>query len=153
MVILRPLQLSDLDFLYTLENNPENWKFGSERRYFSKEDLISYIKNAGEDIKEAKQYRFVIDNDGMPVGFIDLFDYTSVSAGVGLIIEQQHRRKGIAKEALNLLIEYANNTLNLGKLQCSIRKDNLASIQLFSRAGFFEVRRKEDIIFYQLNCA
>ena len=60
-IVLRPLQDSDLDFLRRIENNTDNWEFGSERKKYSKKELISYIKNAKTDIKVAKQYRFVID--------------------------------------------------------------------------------------------
>ncbi len=146
-IALRPLQLSDLDFLYAVENNSENWQYGSERKYFSKEDLVRYINNADEDISVAKQYRFVIDKENTPIGFIDLFDYKIKSAGVGVIITKKHRRKGLAKEALQLLCTYAFKTLNLTQLHCSISKDNLASINLFTACGF-GLEREENLMLY-----
>ena len=135
-IVLRPLQESDLDFLESIENNKENWQFGSERKHFNREELFDYIANAKTDIKLAKQYRFVIDLNSVPIGFIDLFDYTLTSAGVGVIISKNYRNKGFAKEALNLISDYAFKFLNLKKIHCSIKKDNLFSNQLFTSCGF-----------------
>jgi len=135
-IVLRPLQESDLDFLESIENNKGNWQFGSERKHFNRQELFDYIANAKTDIKLAKQYRFVIDLNSVPIGFIDLFDYTLTSAGVGVIISKNYRNKGFAKEALNLISDYAFKFLNLKKIHCSIKKDNLISNQLFISCGF-----------------
>jgi diamine N-acetyltransferase len=135
-IVLRPLQESDLDFLERIENNKENWQFGSEKKQFNKKELLDYIANAKTDIKVAKQYRFVIDLHRTPIGFIDLFDYTIDSAGVGVIISKDHRNKGFAKEALNLISHYGFNILKLQKLYCSIVQDNLFSTKLFTSCRF-----------------
>ena len=135
-IVLRPLQESDLDFLEKIENNKENWQFGSERKQFSRQELLDYIENAKTEIKLAKQYRFVIDLHRTPIGFIDLFDYIIDSAGVGVIISKDHRNKGFAKEALNLIVHYGFNILKLQKLYCSIVQDNLFSTKLFTSCRF-----------------
>ena len=144
-IVLRPLQDSDLDFLERIENNKENWQFGSERKQFNKEELLTYIANAKIDIKVAKQYRFVIDLNKVPIGFIDLFDYTTDSAGVGVIISKDYRNKGFAKEALNLLTDYAFFVLDINQLYASVTKDNLESIKLFASCGFDLQREKTDL--------
>ena len=77
--------------------------FGSEKKQFTDQEFLDYIRNAKTDIKTAKQYRFVIDLSDKPIGFIDLFDYDIISAGVGIIIIKKFRNKGFAKEALNLI--------------------------------------------------
>ena len=135
-IVLRPLQDSDLDFLEKIENNKENWQFGNTQKEYSKQQLSDYISNAKTDISVAKQYRFVIDLKNTPIGFIDLFDYTTNSAGVGVIISKDYRNKGFAKEALNLITNYGLNILKFQKLYCSIVKDNLSSTNLFSSCGF-----------------
>ena len=147
-IVLRSLQDSDLDFLERIENNKENWQFGSERKQFNKEELLTYIANAKIDIKVAKQYRFVIDLNSTPIGFIDLFDYTANSAGVGVIIAENYRNKGFAKQALHLLSDYAFTTINLFKLHCTITKDNLLSIKLFSSCGFELEREKKELQYF-----
>ena len=151
-ILLRPLQLSDLDFLFEIENNKENWKYGTENKQYTKEELTNYIANAKQDISNAGQFRFVIDFENTPIGFIDLFDYTTNSAGVGVIIAKNYRRRGFSKEALELLIDYATNTLKIDKLHCNIQKDNLASIKLFTSCGF-ELEREEKELQYFVKLA
>ena len=140
-IVLRPLQKTDLDFLFEIENNIENWQFGSEKKKYNKQELLDYITNAKTDISLAKQYRFVIDLNSTPIGFIDLFNYTNDSAGMGVIITEKYRKKGFAKEALNLLTDYAFIILDINQLHATVTKDNLACIKLFTSCGF--ERRKE----------
>ncbi|MBU46302.1 MAG: GNAT family N-acetyltransferase [Flavobacteriales bacterium] len=135
-IVLRSLRDSDLEFLEKIENNKENWQFGSEKKQYSRGELVAYIANAKLDIALTKQYRFVIDFRGALIGFIDLFDYTTESAGVGIIITKKYRNKGFAKEALEILINYAFFTLEIDHLHARIRKNNLLSIRLFNSCGF-----------------
>jgi diamine N-acetyltransferase len=147
-IVLRPLKDSDLSFLEKIENNKENWRFGSEEKIYSKQELESYIANTKTDISIAKQYRFVIDLKNTPIGFIDLFDYTSESAGVGVIIAKDYRNKGFAKESLNLLSSYAFLILNINQLHASVTENNLVSIKLFTSCGFDLLREKTDIQYF-----
>ena len=147
-IALRPLEKSDFDFLKRIENNTDNWQFGSEKKEYSDKELSAYITNAKTDIKVAKQYRFVIDLNSTPIGFIDLFDYTTNSAGVGIIIAENYRNKGFAKQALYLLSDSAFTTINLFKLHCAIAKDNLESIKLFTSCGFKLERQEEDLQYF-----
>jgi len=151
-IVLRPLQNSDLDFLERIENNTENWQFGSEKKKYNKPELLDYIANAKTDIKIDKQYRFVIDLNSIPIGFIDLFNYNTDSAGIGVIIAKDYRNKGFAKEALGLLSDYAFSTINLFKLHCNIAKDNLESIKLFTSCGF-ELEKEEKELQYFVKLA
>lgn len=135
-IILRSLQDSDLKFLSKIENNHNNWQFGSEQKEYSNLELSYYIKNADTDISIAKQYRFVIDLNSMPIGFIDLFDYSINTASIGVIITKEERRKGIAREALNLLLDYSFSSLKIKKLAATTKKNNVSSIKLFLSCGF-----------------
>ena len=72
---LRPLECSDLDFLFDLENDKSIWPVTGTTVSFSKETLANYINNAQQDIAIAGQFRFVIDLKGKPIGCIDIFEY------------------------------------------------------------------------------
>ena len=135
-IVLRSLQDSDLKFLSKIENDHNNWQFGSEQKEYSHQDLSDYIKNADIDISIAKQYRFVIDLDNMPIGFIDLFDYSIDAASIGVIITKEERGKGMAQEALNLLLDYSFSYLKIKKLAAITKKNNISSRKLFISCGF-----------------
>ena len=147
-LVLRPLQNTDLDFLFEIENNIENWQFGSEKKKYNKQELLDYITNAKTDISLAKQYRFVIDLNSTPIGFIDLFNYTNDSAGMGVIITEKYRKKGFAREALNLLTDYAFIILDINQLHATVTKDNLESIKLFTSCGFEPKKEKKDLQYF-----
>ncbi len=143
MITLRAIEPSDLEYIYTWENNPENWTVSYTYAPFSKDVLKAYIENAGQDIYTSKQLRLMIDldEDGQTrsIGCADLFDFEPrhQRAGVGILIGEHGKRKnGYASEALQQLINYAFTTLNLNQLFCNIAVDNSASLGLFTKHGF-----------------
>jgi diamine N-acetyltransferase len=150
-ILLRPLQLSDLDFLFEIENNKENWKYGTENKQYTKEELTNYIANAKQDIATAGQFRFVIDFENTPIGFIDLFDYDAHNkrAGVSIVLIEMYRQKGYGKDALNLLVKYSFDKLFIHQLYCNVLEDNFASICLFESVGFTKVGIKKEWRYYK----
>jgi diamine N-acetyltransferase len=144
---LRAPELSDLDFLFDMENDTDYWHLSNTKSPFSRFDLEQYILMADKDIYKTRQIRFIIDDkQNMPVGIIDLFDFDphNSRAGVGIIIDAQKRKKGYAEDALNVLIEYSISILNLHQLFCSIESDNEASIKLFEKKGFQKTGFKKE---------
>jgi len=146
-IVLRPLIHSDLQLLQKLENNKENWIFGSEEKEYTDKELLDYISKARTDITIAKQYRFVIEANES-IGLIDLFDYNAASAFIGIIISKDYRNQGFGKQALKLLTNYAFNVLNLSKLYCIIKEDNFASIRLFTACGFKLYTQKKEFQYF-----
>ena len=124
------------------------WEYGSDRKIFTKKELTNYIKNSSEKIQKAKQFRFVVDYNNIPMGFVDLFEYKNSSAGVGIIIDTEYQKRGFASESLKLLIDYSLKEIKLKKLYCKIGKYNLRSIQLFTSCGFAFTKEKDNLYFY-----
>jgi diamine N-acetyltransferase len=142
LVSLRAVEPADLDLLYDLENKPEWWHLSNAVAPFSRFVLEQYIMNAHLDIYSTKQLRLMIvaaiENKTQTAGTIDLFDFDPVNlrAGVGILVSKAMQNKGIASEALELLIDYGFNTLNLHQLYCGICTDNESSLTLFQKHGF-----------------
>ena len=145
---LRTLLPTDLEFLQKIENDKNLWEYGSDRKKFTKEELTNYIKNSSEKIQKAKQFRFVVDYNNTPVGFVDLFEYKNNSAGVGIIIDKEYQKRGFALESLKLLIDYSLEKLKLKILHCKISKCNFRSIQLFTSCGFIFTKEMDNLYFY-----
>ena len=135
---LRTLKDTDLDFLFSLENDKSLWAVSGTTEPFSLADLANYISHANQDIAIAEQFRFVIDWQGKAIGCIDLYEYNfkRQNAGVGIVILKEYRRKGFAKQSLTLLIKYAWEKLHLKQLHTGIFSDNKASLSLFQSVGF-----------------
>jgi len=88
-ISLRPLEPEDLDLLYIWENDVNIWKVSNTLAPFSRYILKQYIEESYKDIYESKQLRLIIqDEQGIPVGAVDLFDFDPyhARAGVGILI-------------------------------------------------------------------
>lgn len=164
-VRLRALEPSDIDFIYTLENDVALWEVGNTITPFSRHLLKEYIANSHMDIYEIKQLRLVIcaKEQWHPVGLVDLFDFDPKNKriGIGIVIyPESEKRKGFALESLKLVCDYAFAQLDVNQVYAGITEDNHASIQLFEKAGFEQNGVKKawtylegvykDELFYQL---
>jgi diamine N-acetyltransferase len=146
ITILRAAEPSDLDVLYNWENDANSWKVSGTLIPFSRETLSRYL-NSAQDIIRDGQYRFLISNrDSEPVGFVDLFDFDPVHrrTGIGILISENLRNKGYAKDALNSALSHCFKSLNLRQVWCSIQEDNPASRKLFETAGFATCGHRKD---------
>ncbi len=140
-ITLRALEPADIDYLYTWENNFEEWKYSDHQIPFSKFILEKYIEQATESIYSSKQLRLVIEDNtsGKCIGFLDFFDFDPLNRrmAVGILIgDPQFRRKGLALDALSLGKEFVKASFGLRQLYCHISETNQGSIALFQKAGF-----------------
>lgn len=150
-IYLRALEPEDLEFIYKIENNESIWEVSNTQTPYSRFLIRQYLENAHQDIYEAKQLRLAIClNDTFEaVGLIDLFDFDPKNnrAGVGIVISSEtNRNLGIGSEALQLVINYAFNQLQLHQLYANIGSDNEISLQLFTKFGFQRIGVKKDWI-------
>lgn len=149
-ISFRAPEPTDVDLLYKWENDIRIWHLSNTVAPFSRHLLEEYIMNAHQDIYAAKQLRMMITQNKTSevIGCIDLFDFdpANLRAGIGILICDEHRHKGFATEALDILIEYAFNTLHLHQLYCSITSDNDSSLKLFKNAGFEIIGLKKEWI-------
>ena len=148
-IFLRALEPEDLEFIYAIENDENIWEISNTITPYSRFLIRQYLENAQQDIYEAKQLRLAIckkDNQN-PIGLIDLFDFDPKNsrAGVGIIIQNDDNRKnGFGKEALELVINFSFSQLQLHQLYANIQTENEASIKLFSTFGFQKIGVKRD---------
>jgi diamine N-acetyltransferase len=150
-VSLRALEPDDIEILYKWENNRSIWHLSNNISPLSRFTLEQYVLNAGQDIFATRQMRLMIDllnpeNGVKSIGSIDLFEFEPAHqrAGVGILILEGFRGKGYASESLELLINYAFETLQLHQLFANISTDNLESIRLFESKGFKFIGIKKD---------
>ena len=146
---LRALEPSDLELIYSWENNTKIWEISNTLVPFSKFVLKQYLETQHLDIYTTKQLRLVlVDKNNDPVGLIDLFEFEPKHkrAGVGILIDANQRGKGYAREALELLENYCFNHLDLKQVYANIGFDNLVSLNLFESLGYQKVGIKREWI-------
>lgn len=147
---LRALEPEDLELLYRWENTSELWDVGSTLAPFSRYILREYIKDSDRSIYESRQLRLMIEDrlSGMALGLVDLYDFEPhpARAACGVMIEPFSQGKGIAYEAVSLMMEYASRKLRLHQLYVHVPEGNLPSAKLFAKLGFVETGRLKDWI-------
>ena len=152
MIKLRKIEPTDLPFLYQWENDASAWADGANHNPLSQQDLRAYIESTTGDIYRDGQLRLIIeqspmtnhqspmtnDQSPMTLGCIDLFDFDPRNrrAAIGMYIAPEHRGKGVGKEALRLLEQYAFGHLNLRVLYAVIATNNTACTTLYRNAGY-----------------
>ena len=145
---LRPLEPEDLNLLYAWENDPSVWEVSHTITPYSKFVLQQYLDQSQLDIYTTKQLRLVIMDleENKAVGLVDFFDFDPfhLRTGVGVLVaDQQDRRKGLAKQAIQLMLDYASKHLKLNQIYCNIAASNQPSMQLFQGLGFQKVGLKK----------
>ncbi len=140
---LRAVEPQDIDFLFHLENRPELWHVSQTLVPFARFDIEQYVFSANkQDPFIAGEVRFIIEfthnNEIKLIGTIDLFalDATNRRGGIGIVLLESYRGKSFAGTALDILIDYGFNFLNLHQLFCNIENGNEASLKLFGSRGF-----------------
>ena len=171
-IILRAIEPSDVDLLYKWENDQSIWHLSNTVAPFSRFVLEQYILSSHQDVYTNKQLRLMIDlktevrsqksevrlqdeqlttnNEQLTtIGSIDLFDFEPMHkrAGVGILLDASYRSKGYASKALDELIYYCFNKLNLRQLYCNISSDNDVSMNLFKKHKFEVIGVKKDWLF------
>ncbi|WP_284652581.1 GNAT family N-acetyltransferase [Flavobacterium terrisoli] len=142
-LILRPLELSDVDDFFAMNNNP---------------NVNAYLRNPLQTREETKQYiqkiineyqkngigRFavILKNTNKLIGFsglkyraalennhIDFYD-------LGYRFAEEHWRKGYATEAAIAWLEYGFNTMKLPIIYACAVSDNIGSNTVLQKLGF-----------------
>ena len=161
IIKLRKLEPSDLPFLYQWENDASVWADGANHNPLSQQDLRDYIESTTGDIYKDGQLRLVIHSssesvcqqsglsgeaglssvspqDGLTLGCIDLFDLDPRNrrAAIGMYIAPEYRGKGVGREAVRLLEQYAFGFLHLRLLYAIIAIHNSACTALYRSAAY-----------------
>ena len=136
--VLRALEPSDLDWLYTIENDASLWHLGISKEPWSKAVLASYIDAQPGNLLRDGQLRLVFEVDGAAVGAVDIYDYDAITrkGGIGIVLSPEARGKGLAKSALEAFQKYLFGTLGMQMLYAVVPQSNPASQALFESLQF-----------------
>jgi len=136
-VTLRALEPEDLELVYQIENDRENWREGVTNVPYSRYALRQFIADSTCDIYRDGQVRLVVQDGQQPVGFADLVNFspTHLRAELGLIIFPSHRHRGYATAALQAMRHYAHTVLHLHQLYSIVGKSNEYSLRMFRALG------------------
>ena len=137
---LRALEPTDADFMYEVENDAQAWRYSDTIAPLSRKILRDYALTYDADPFSAGQLRLIITEKGTnnPVGIVDLYDVSQrhMRAFIGIYICPEFRSKGYANETIQLIEDYARNSLHLHQLGAKVEEGHKAAESLFSSQGF-----------------
>lgn len=139
MLRLRKIEPSDLPFLYQWENDATMWADSDTHNPLSRHDLHQYIENTTGDIYRDGQLRLIIESSEAGImGCIDLFDFDARNrkAAIGMYIAPEARGKGVGKQAVEQLLDYAFGFLHLRMIYAIISVHNHPCSRIYEQMGF-----------------
>ncbi len=138
MVRLRKLEPSDLPFLYQWENDSSVWADSDTHNPLSRQDLREYIASTTGDIYKDGQLRLIIENEGVTIGCVDLFDVDSRNrkAAVGIYIAPEMRGQRLGQQAVEQVMHYAFDYLHFRLLYAVVVTTNYVCSSIFRDLGF-----------------
>jgi [ribosomal protein S5]-alanine N-acetyltransferase len=139
-VRLRHLEETDVDALYEIFSNVEAMRYWSSPPYANRaeaEKLLAEIHELFEK-KTLFQWGIALKSDNRIIGTTTLFrlDDQSLRAEIGYILNRKFWGNDYVNEALNALLDFAFEKMNLRRIEADVDPRNAASIRTLERLGF-----------------
>lgn len=146
----RPLTAEDSSLRMKWLNDPEvNRYLGHQVRKGTDESF--HRKWMEEYLAEKTREILIILADGKPIGQVGLIDINLLDKNAALYIvigEAEYRGKGIGKEAIRYILDYAFNKMKLHRIWLEVHEDNIAGIKCYTDCGFIEEGHLVDQVLY-----
>ncbi|WP_229683215.1 GNAT family N-acetyltransferase [Virgibacillus oceani] len=144
-IYIRDFTVDDAEALLQLQQDNRSFfeKFSMEREndYYTLDAQTKRIKAFENNRNQDNDYNFGIfkNDDDRLVGTIDLFQVVRGSiqaAFIGYFLDEAHNGKGYTTEAVQLLVNYAFDTLKLHRIEAGVMPHNIGSIRVLEKSGF-----------------
>ncbi len=140
IIILRELALTEINtnYLRWMNDKEVNRYLESRFKKWTIKDLLAYVKNIKKNTN-CIFFAILLKEKQKHIGNIKIGPINEIHkfAEIGILIgEKSERGKGIASQAIKLVIDYAFHVLKLHKLTAGVYANNIASIKSFQKCGF-----------------
>lgn len=133
-VTLRALVADDAVALFAAHGDPETHRFWAGPPHADIAQTRAYTEGT---IRSADGDAWAITTDGgQALGRIALFTLREGVGELGIILRPDAAGRGIGRRAVDLVTAHAFETRRLHRLVADVDPENVASMTLFTRAGF-----------------
>jgi RimJ/RimL family protein N-acetyltransferase len=146
---IRQAKLTDVDLIFEWSND----QLVREQSFYS--DVISYVSHCEwfkNKLSDESALIYILEADGKPACILRIDEKTD-NAVIGVVIGKEFRGKGLASISISRGVTEYFKTNSLPIL-ASIKKQNIASIKSFQKAGFRYLRDEKinqiDSVVYQI---
>lgn len=139
-VALRWITQDDVDSLYSIFSDAEVMRYWSSPPLAGREEAATLVDKIHDNFRERTYFQWGIarQTDDRVIGTTTLFhlDLSNRRAEIGYALGRDHWGQGYIQEALNALLAFAFNELNLHRLEADVDPRNARSIRTLERLGF-----------------
>ncbi len=151
-LILRRVLPSDVKEMFELRSNPETMKYIPRPLLTNHEEALAHIQMMEDKIEtnEGINWAITLKGDDKMLGVIGHYRIKPehYRAEVGYMILPEYHGKGITTEAVQCVVDYGFNTMQLHSIEGVIDPENEASQRVLQKCGFVkEAHFKENEYF------
>ena len=151
-LILRRVLPSDVKEMFELRSNPETMKYIPRPLLTNHEEALAHIKMMEDKIEtnEGINWAITIKGDDKMLGVIGHYRIKPehYRAEVGYMILPEYHGKGITTEAVQCVVDYGFNTMQLHSIEGVIDPENDASQRVLQKCGFVKEAHFKENEFY-----
>ena len=144
---LRKLSPDDAEEIFFLRTDENINKYIDRPRAKTIDDAYNFINKTNQSIdnNELVDWAITFKNDSRLIGSICLWNISREEnkAEVGYELLPDFQGKGIAQEAMLVVLDYGFNIMLLNKIEAYTRKENLASTKLLEKFNFIRDLNEE----------
>lgn len=151
-LLLRQLTPDDVNEMFAIRSNEDVMKYIPRPLCKTQEEvleLMALMQNKLET-NEGCNWGITLKGNDKLVGFIGHYNikWEHFRSEIGYMLSPEHHGKGLATEALKLLVNFGFNQMNMHSLEGIIDPDNIASARVLEKNGFVkEAHLKENGFF------
>ena len=139
-LILRQLNINDNQEIFILRTDSEINKYLDRQISNTIDDARNFINKVNENISknDSLYWAITLSDKNKLVGTICLFGFSveNHKCEIGYELLTNFQGQGIMKEALEIVIEYAFNTIKVKMIGACLHRDNQRSIKLLDKFSF-----------------
>ena len=139
-ISLRWISSQDVDALYSIFGNPEVMRYWSTPPLPDRDAAVDLMNEIQEGFRQQTLLKWGIARraDDALIGTTTLYnlDFSNRRAEMGYALGREHWGQGYMAEALQALLAYCFEVLDLRRIEADVDPRNTASIQTLERLGF-----------------
>lgn len=137
---LRPSNATDAEGMFAMLSDPESMKYWCDKPL---KDLDAAIEVLNKDLESDAAgnslcWAITFPGEDKMIGKCILFrfDQANHRAEIGYILNRDYWRRGLMRQALEAVIEFAFDTLKLHRIEADVDTENTGSIAILEKLGF-----------------
>lgn len=137
---LRPSAATDAEGMFAMLSDPESMKYWCDKPV---KDLAAAIEVLNKDLESDAAgnslcWAVTFPGEDRMIGKCILFRFDEANhrAEIGYILNREYWRRGLMRQALEVVIDFAFDTLKLHRIEADVDTENTSSIAILEKLGF-----------------